>query len=255
MDLIRGAVLNLDNGIGFLAWLLALALPLRHFKVRAQVLLDLFAIACVLVFSDVVSVPIGVLIDTLSERIEGWYAIVDVLPLWLLAPAYVVAADFGAYWAHRGLHSRWLWSTHAWHHSPKYLYWLSGQRASLIHVFVLLTPYFLAYMLFPVPETAIIGTAIVALDAANQHVIHSNIKLPYARRLELLFVTPRFHFVHHNARIAIANSNYGFIFSVWDRWFGTYTDPETVPLDDPLGLGYEISTWRLLLGVPKRRDR
>jgi hypothetical protein len=65
-----------------------------------------------------------------------------------------------------------------------------------------------------------------------------------------LLVTPRFHFVHHSAKQHVANSNYGFVFSAWDRIFGTYTDPGTVPRDDPLGLGYEISGWRLVLGLP-----
>jgi sterol desaturase/sphingolipid hydroxylase (fatty acid hydroxylase superfamily) len=66
-------------------------------------------------------------------------------------------------------------------------------------------------------------------------------------------VTPRFHFVHHSTNRSIANSNYGFIFSVWDRLFGTYTDPAVVPPDDSLGLGYEISSWRLVLGLPPPR--
>jgi hypothetical protein len=68
-----------------------------------------------------------------------------------------------------------------------------------------------------------------------------------------VLVTPRLHFVHHSAKAHVANSNYGFIFSVWDRVFGTYTDPATIPLDDPLGLGYEVSGWRLMLGLPPPR--
>jgi hypothetical protein len=35
--------------------------------------------------------------------------------------------------------------------------------------------------------------------------------------------------------------------------FGTYTDPDTVPRDDRLGLDYEATKWRLLLGLPARR--
>ena len=66
-------------------------------------------------------------------------------------------------------------------------------------------------------------------------------------------MTPRFHFVHHSARQHVANSNYGFIFSLWDRMFGTFNDPANVASNDPLGLGYEISGWRLMVGLPAAR--
>jgi sterol desaturase/sphingolipid hydroxylase (fatty acid hydroxylase superfamily) len=253
LDFLQDVLINVDNGLGAAAWLLALALPFRRFVERPEILLDVAACACMLAFSEAAVALLDVPTDWMSERIDGWYAIVDASPWWLIVPAYVVLADFGAYWAHRLLHTRWLWPTHAWHHSPKHLYWLSGLRASPVHVLVLLAPYFFAFVLFPVPETAIVGTAIVVLDAANQHLIHSNIKVPFVRTLEFLFVTPRFHFVHHNARIELSNSNYGFVFSVWDRWFGTYTDPVSVPDDDPLGLGYEVGTLWLLLGLPPKR--
>jgi hypothetical protein len=41
--------------------------------------------------------------------------------------------------------------------------------------------------------------------------------------------------------------------SRWDRLFGTYTDPDTVPASDPLGLNYEASRWRMGLGIPAQR--
>ncbi|MGV6826604.1 MAG: sterol desaturase family protein, partial [bacterium] len=55
---------------------------------------------------------------------------------------------------------------------------------------------------------------------------HGNMKLP--RRMEriirLLFVTPTMHCVHHSVDPREHNSNYGSIFSFWDRMFGSYTD-------------------------------
>ena len=65
-----------------------------------------------------------------------------------------------------------------------------------------------------------------------------------------MLITPRFHFVHHDVDSATANSNFGFVFSLWDRCFGTYTDPDTIPADHALGLGHEASYWRLLIGLP-----
>jgi sterol desaturase/sphingolipid hydroxylase (fatty acid hydroxylase superfamily) len=85
-----------------------------------------------------------------------------------------------------------------------------------------------------------------------QHYTHSNVRIPFARYLELVFVTPRYHFVHHSIDRHLSNSNFGFLFSLWDRILGTYTDPGTIREDEPLGLDYSNAKWRLLIGIPPR---
>jgi sterol desaturase/sphingolipid hydroxylase (fatty acid hydroxylase superfamily) len=62
-----------------------------------------------------------------------------------------------------------------------------------------------------------------ALLAAGQFQ-HSNLRLPTVleRRLRLVIVTPPMHWIHHSRRLAEHNTNYGTMFSGWDRWFGTY---------------------------------
>ncbi len=53
---------------------------------------------------------------------------------------------------------------------------------------------------------------------------HSNIRLPEAwdRRLRILVVPPSMHRVHHSDITAETNSNYGTIFSFWDRLLGSF---------------------------------
>ncbi len=53
---------------------------------------------------------------------------------------------------------------------------------------------------------------------------HGNVRLPEAldRILRLLVVTPDMHRVHHSVIIRETNSNFGFSFPWWDRFFGTY---------------------------------
>lgn len=247
--------LSVEIGLGVAAWLIALLIPFRHFAVRAQWSWDAFGAVCSYAFAWYAEIPLDAMIDGGEEFLTGWSAWTDSAPWWIVVPAYVLAADFGAYWAHRALHARWLWPTHAWHHAPKNLNWVAGLRGSPIHTLVLLTPYWLAFMLFPAPQAGLIAGVLLVLDTGNQHLIHSNIAIPFAAAIERFLVTPRFHFVHHNRRPEIANSNYGFIFSFWDRLFGTYTDPDTVPADAELGIDYEISNWRLLLGIPAPRRR
>ena len=43
-----------------------------------------------------------------------------------------------------------------------------------------------------------------------------------------IFVTPRFHHIHHSTDPRYYLANMGNIFSVWDRLFGTYIDLDTV---------------------------
>jgi sterol desaturase/sphingolipid hydroxylase (fatty acid hydroxylase superfamily) len=67
--------------------------------------------------------------------------------------------------------------------------------------------------------------------------------------LEWVLVTPRYHHVHHSCDLALSNSNFGVTFSIWDRLFGTYTDPDQVKEPISFGIGEEVPPLRLILGV------
>ncbi len=53
---------------------------------------------------------------------------------------------------------------------------------------------------------------------------HSSFRLPAApaRVLGWLFITPNLHHVHHHFELPYTNCNYGDVFSIWDRLFGTF---------------------------------
>ena len=57
-------------------------------------------------------------------------------------------------------------------------------------------------------------------------VTHGNIKLPewLERLLQPVVITLDLHLIHHSISDTEANANFGAIFSVWDRLFGTSTD-------------------------------
>ena len=62
---------------------------------------------------------------------------------------------------------------------------------------------------------------------------HSAFRLPSgpARILGWVFITPNLHHVHHHYELPYTNCNYGDVFSIWDRIFGTFatlTAEETV---------------------------
>jgi sterol desaturase/sphingolipid hydroxylase (fatty acid hydroxylase superfamily) len=58
---------------------------------------------------------------------------------------------------------------------------------------------------------------------------HANLHLPdrLCRALRLLFVTPAMHHVHHSARRAETDSNFGDVLSLWDRLFGSYRNSDS----------------------------
>ena len=53
---------------------------------------------------------------------------------------------------------------------------------------------------------------------------HANIRLPGRadRMLSWIFISPNMHKVHHHWKQPYTDSNYGAIFSIWDRLLGTY---------------------------------
>jgi sterol desaturase/sphingolipid hydroxylase (fatty acid hydroxylase superfamily) len=56
---------------------------------------------------------------------------------------------------------------------------------------------------------------------------HSNIYLPQkiTKLVSFVIVTPRYHYNHHLLDLKYANSNYGSIFTFWDRLHRTYSPP------------------------------
>ena len=62
---------------------------------------------------------------------------------------------------------------------------------------------------------------------------HSNINLPIGldNALKVLFVTPHMHRVHHHYKRPLSDKNFGNIFSLWDRIFGTYVNYDNSKLE------------------------
>ena len=169
------------------------------------------------------------------------------LPTALLFVLYYMVGDFGAYWIHRLLHLAPLWRMHMWHHSPTHMYWLAGYRASLPQQVLFNLPWMMAFSVF--------GRAPwwMYLVVLSSHMLlndwmHMNVTWR-SNWLEWIFVTPRYHHVHHSENPAHANANFGVTFSVWDRMFGTYVDPEGLKAPITFGIGERVPLARLVAGV------
>ncbi|MFT5723002.1 MAG: alkylglycerol monooxygenase [Bacteroidia bacterium] len=142
---------------------------------------------------------------------------------WILA---LFATDFLAYWHHRLSHEiNFLWAAHIVHHQSEDLNVSTVFRVSFFAV--INRSFFFIWL--PVmgfhPDFA--ATAILFVGAF-QFVTHSRLvgKLGF---LEKIFSTPSNHRVHHARNEKYIDHNYGHVFMMWDKMFGTYTPEEEEP--------------------------
>jgi sterol desaturase/sphingolipid hydroxylase (fatty acid hydroxylase superfamily) len=134
----------------------------------------------------------------------------------------VLLLDFLIYWWHRANHE-WpvLWRFHEVHHLDRFLDSTSAVRFHFGEVLISAGARAAAVLLLGFPFVSILLFESLLLCATIFH--HSNLRLPAAfeRVLSAVIITPAIHWVHHHAVRVDTDSNYGTLFSFWDRVFRT----------------------------------
>jgi sterol desaturase/sphingolipid hydroxylase (fatty acid hydroxylase superfamily) len=146
------------------------------------------------------------------------------MPLWVYTIIGLLLLDFiGAYLAHFTEHKvKFLWRFHLIHHTDTWVDTTSGNRhhpgESVIR-FVFTTLGILIvgspmWMVFMYQTISVVSTQFT----------HANIALPEKidTFLSYFIVSPNMHKVHHHYKLPYTDSNYGNIFSIWDRIFSTF---------------------------------
>lgn len=139
----------------------------------------------------------------------------------------LIVADFLAYWIHRAYHHfSPLWVFHIIHHTSEELDWLSTSRLHPVSQ-ILNTASIAAILLGAgISVSAVIAANVITGAAAL--LAHANVNWTFGF-LQHLFVSPQFHQWHHarldNAAHDHGVGNFGAIFSIWDRLFGTWSVP------------------------------
>ena len=151
------------------------------------------------------------------------------IPLWLYTILGVFLIDFfGAYLPHLIEHKvKPLWMVHLVHHTDHYVDTTTANRHHPLESVV--------RYVFTLTGIFVIGTPIAlvllyqSLSVVATQFNHANIKLPKKldKILSYVIVSPDMHKVHHHHKLPYTDSNYGNIFSVWDRLFGTYMELDT----------------------------
>lgn len=141
---------------------------------------------------------------------------------WVWALAFVLY-DFCYYWLHRLGHERnVLWAAHSVHHqSEEYNLTTALRQTSSGFIFSWL--FYLPLALLGVPPLVFVTVA--ALNLLYQFWVHTR-HVPKLGAFEWLFITPSNHRVHHAQNPLYLDRNYGGVFIIWDRLFGTFQEED-----------------------------
>jgi len=216
----------LVGGITFF-WLLEGALPLFNFNYKKwkHAFPNLFFTATTIVINFTLAF---LLLGTADWVQANNFGIINWLPydipLWLYIFLGVLFLDFfGAYLAHFTEHKiKPLWMVHLVHHSDHKVDTTTANRHHPLESIIRFT-----FTLFGV---LIVGAPIAivmiyqSLSLVFTQFTHANIKMSRSldKLLSYFIVSPDMHKVHHHNLLPYTDSNYGNIFSIWDRLLGTY---------------------------------
>ena len=150
----------------------------------------------------------------------------------------LVVFDFVSFVVHVGLHrSNTLWNVHKVHHSTLHLDGFATTRTHMFENLLRFVPGQVALFVMGMPAAVV--APVVAVAAIYGVSNHSNLATRM-RWVEGLLVTPRLHRRHHVP--ATTQHNFGAIFTVWDRCFGTLIQTDTTP-DERYGVPGEIDSY------------
>jgi sterol desaturase/sphingolipid hydroxylase (fatty acid hydroxylase superfamily) len=214
-------------GITFF-WLLEGAVPLFRFSYKKwrHALPNIFFTATTVIINFVLAFLLLKTSDWVAAKDFGLINWLPEMPLLLYALLGVLSLDFiGAYLPHYIEHKvKPLWMIHLVHHTD---HEVDTTTANRHHPFESLIRF-----IFTLFGVFIAGTPIAivmlyqSLSLVATQFSHANIRLPRKldRTLSWFLVSPDMHKVHHHYMLPFTDSNYGNIFSIWDRLFGTFME-------------------------------
>ncbi|MEZ4802189.1 MAG: sterol desaturase family protein [Gelidibacter sp.] len=215
----------LVGGITFF-WLLEGFLPLFNFEYKkwTHALPNFFFTFTTILINFGLAVLLLKTADWVKANDFGIINWLPEMPLWLYAFLGVLFLDFfGAYLAHLVEHKvKPLWMVHLVHHTDHKVDTTTANRHHPIESVI--------RFVFTLFGVFIVGTPIAlvflyqSLSLIATQFGHANIKMnrKFDKTLSYVIVSPDMHKVHHHNVLPYTDSNYGNIFSIWDRLFGTF---------------------------------
>jgi sterol desaturase/sphingolipid hydroxylase (fatty acid hydroxylase superfamily) len=155
-----------------------------------------------------------------------WPGVTDVP--WVTFVIYLVVLDLVEYLIHRGQHRfEWWWALHSLHHSQRQMTMWSDNRNHLLDDVIHDTIIVIVAQLIGVAPGQFI--AIVAFMQLSESLQHANLRLSFGAIGERLWISPRFHRLHHSIGIGheshgpktLGGHNFGVLLPWWDMLFRT----------------------------------
>lgn len=184
----------------------------------------------------------------------------EAVPLWIRCVLAILALDLFRYGAHRLYHSiPALWRVHQVHHADPDFDWSTSFLFHPGEFLLSQLAYFGAIALLAPPAIAVLGLEVIMV--AQNLFVHANVRISswLDGALRQMVVTPDMHRVHHSDEFAEQNANFGDVFSLWDRIFGTYV-AQPAAGHEAMGIGLRelaldrgLNLWQML-ALPFRRQ-
>ena len=257
----RDRSLILAGGITIF-WLIETAAPLFRFnynKWKHAAINLFFTLTTILVNFTLAFILLRASELTTRFRL-GLLPQLDALPVFVTTLVGLLGLDLiGAFAIHWLQHRvRPLWQFHLIHHSDTCVDTTSANRHHPGESFFRFFATILAVIITGAPMWMIM--LYQALSVVASQFNHANIRLPERldRIISLVIVTPNMHHVHHHFVLPQTDANYGNIFSVWDRLFGTFARMKQEDIRygiDTYPLEHEHSRLMSLLTIPFRPYR
>jgi len=219
----RGLILA--GGIAFF-WLLESIKPMFAFDYKKwhHAGINIFFTVTTIIVNFVMAFVLLMSAEWVTKHNFGILNFLPSMNIWMYALLGLLLLDFiGAYLAHLTEHKiKVFWRFHLIHHTDTWIDTTSANRHhpgesvirfafTTLGVLIVGSPMWLVFLY-------------QSLSVVFSQFNHANIALPkkFDRILSWIIVSPDMHKVHHHYVLPYTDSNYGNIFSIWDRIFGTF---------------------------------
>jgi sterol desaturase/sphingolipid hydroxylase (fatty acid hydroxylase superfamily) len=147
--------------------------------------------------------------------------------------------DFCYYWMHRLHHEvKVLWATHVVHHHGEEFNLSTALRQTSTG-FLWKWIFYLPIFIVGIPPEVFVTVA--GINLVYQFWVHTE-HIPKLGWYEYVFVSPSNHRIHHAQNKHYVDANYGGVFILWDRLFGTYKE-ELEELKPIYGTAKPLKSW------------
>jgi sterol desaturase/sphingolipid hydroxylase (fatty acid hydroxylase superfamily) len=158
---------------------------------------------------------------------------------------YFVLFDLVDYALHRAQHRfGWWWQLHALHHSQRQMTMWSDNRNHLLDDVLRDSAFVLVALAVGIAPAQFV--AVVALMQLLESLSHANVRMSFGPVLGRVFVSPRFHRLHHSIGLghetagpgSLGGHNFAVLFPLWDMLFRTARFDDAYP---PTGIRDQLA--------------